>query len=140
MCPPQARLYAVSESTLAVSKPPLLALEGHAALQTDARLAALERLWMNPDTPYTYTHDVLRAALRSLRDDFARVSQLTATATSTTTSSTAAAAPHQPTGHKSCPGNSKIQENNRERSKRCIGFMEGRRRLQVQGLYLRRYP
>lgn len=49
------------------------------AFEDDKRLAAIESMWMRPDRPYDYKFDSLRQALRTLRDDFARISQLTVT-------------------------------------------------------------
>lgn len=49
------------------------------AIEDDERLKNLESIWMRPDRPYEYQFDVLRQALKTLREDFARVSQLTVT-------------------------------------------------------------
>jgi hypothetical protein len=49
------------------------------AVEDDKRLMDLENIWMRPDRPYEYSFDALRQALKSLREDFARVSQLTVT-------------------------------------------------------------
>lgn len=49
------------------------------AFEDDKRLSDLENLWMRPDRPYEYQFDTLRQVLKTLRDDFARVSQLTVT-------------------------------------------------------------
>ncbi|KAJ4288410.1 hypothetical protein N0V90_011645 [Kalmusia sp. IMI 367209] len=47
------------------------------AIEVDKKLAKLESLWMQPGRRYEYMFDTLRQALKALRDDFARVSQLT---------------------------------------------------------------
>lgn len=49
------------------------------AFEDDKRLANLETMWMTPNRPYEYNFDVLKNALKTLRDDFARISQLTLT-------------------------------------------------------------
>ncbi|KAF9734510.1 hypothetical protein PMIN06_006713 [Paraphaeosphaeria minitans] len=49
------------------------------AIKDDKRLKDLESIWMRPDRPYEYCFDALMQALKSLREDFARVSQLTVT-------------------------------------------------------------
>ncbi|OAG01568.1 uncharacterized protein CC84DRAFT_1153489 [Paraphaeosphaeria sporulosa] len=47
------------------------------AIEDDKRLKDIESMWMRPDRPYEYCFDALRQALKTLREDFARVSQLT---------------------------------------------------------------
>ena len=47
------------------------------AVLEDCRLAALERLWMQPGKDYEYAFQVLASALTQLRNTFALVSQLT---------------------------------------------------------------
>ncbi|KAF2442907.1 hypothetical protein P171DRAFT_433280 [Karstenula rhodostoma CBS 690.94] len=49
------------------------------AIEDDKRLMNLESIWMKPGRPYEYYFDALRQALKTLREDFARVSQLTIT-------------------------------------------------------------
>lgn len=55
------------------------------ALEDDRKLASLEGLWMQPGHQYEYNVDALRQALKSLREDFARVSQLTVSQDATST-------------------------------------------------------
>ena len=52
------------------------------AIEEDKKLRELENLWMRPTRRYEYWFDVLRQALKLLREDFARVSQLTVDASS----------------------------------------------------------
>jgi hypothetical protein len=49
------------------------------AIEDDNRLKNLENIWMRPGRPYEYQFDTLRQVLKMLREDFARVSQLTVT-------------------------------------------------------------
>ncbi|KAJ4360130.1 uncharacterized protein N0V89_000690 [Didymosphaeria variabile] len=49
------------------------------AIEDDKRLRDIENMWTRSDRPYEYRFDTLRQVLKDLRDNFARVSQLTVT-------------------------------------------------------------
>ncbi|KAF2120255.1 hypothetical protein BDV96DRAFT_485885 [Lophiotrema nucula] len=53
------------------------------AIEEDEKLHALEKMWINPGRRYEYYFDTLELNLKSLRESFALVSQLTDTATGT---------------------------------------------------------
>jgi hypothetical protein len=50
------------------------------AVEVDHRLHALERMWMRPGRKYEYYFDTLAVTLKSLRDSFALISQLSISA------------------------------------------------------------